>query len=248
MLRCGLIFTLFVFSYQSTMAVTEADHLLYEDVPLNVDLAIKQELRIHFGESIELGLPPSLASKLNAASVQGTLFLTASNAFKRQRIYVKRLNSGRFVLLDLATKSNARSSQDIYIAYRDRPTLKRPSELTPVALTRYAAQQLFAPKRLLERVAGVRQTTLPTDVSSIYLDSAVKTKPLGAWRTRSQIVVAIQLENTSSIPVKVNPKAVRGHWRTVSFLRTELAPANEPAQTTVMFLVGSASKVVGWHH
>jgi len=109
----------------------------------------------------------------------------------------------------------------------------------PVILTRYAAQNLYAPLRTVEPVPGVTRATLRRDLP---LDSLLPTLPvqaqaLAAWRLDDLWVSALRLRNNAAHWLDLDPRALQGHFLTATFQHSTLGPNGTPDDTTVVYLV-----------
>ncbi|MBC6957991.1 MAG: TIGR03749 family integrating conjugative element protein [Lautropia sp.] len=118
------------------------------------------------------------------------------------------------------------------------PVRKRETPV-PVVLTRYAAQNLYAPLRTVEPVAGIGRVNLRHDLA---LDTLLSTLPvraqtLAAWRLEDQWVTAVRLTNTSARWLDLDPRALQGDFVAATFQHPTLGPAGQSADTTVVYLV-----------
>ena len=109
----------------------------------------------------------------------------------------------------------------------------------PVVLTRYAAQNLYAPLRTVEPVSGIVRVNLRRDLA---LDTLLPTLPvraraLAAWRLEGQWVTAIRLTNTSARWIDLDPRALQGDFVTATFQHPDLGPAGDSRDTSVVYLV-----------
>ncbi|MFO6392357.1 TIGR03749 family integrating conjugative element protein, partial [Pseudomonas aeruginosa] len=109
----------------------------------------------------------------------------------------------------------------------------------PVILTRFAAQNLYAPLRTVEPVPGVARVTLRRDLP---LDTLLPTLPvqahaLAAWRLDNLWVSAVRLHNRSAHWLELDPRALQGHFLTATFQHSTLGPSGTPEDTTVVYLV-----------
>lgn len=120
------------------------------------------------------------------------------------------------------------------------PTAARKRETpVPVVLTRYAAQNLYAPMRTVEPVAGIGRVNLR---SNLALDTLLPTLPvraqaLAAWRLEDQWVTAVRLTNTAAHWLNLDPRALQGDFVAATFQHPTLGPAGQSADTTVVYLV-----------
>ncbi|GKS83615.1 TIGR03749 family integrating conjugative element protein [Acidovorax sp. SUPP1855] len=112
---------------------------------------------------------------------------------------------------------------------------------TPIAvvLTRYAAQNLYAPLRTVEPVRGITQATLRRglDLDTLAPSLPVRAKPLAAWRMEDQWVTAVRLTNTSPRWIDLDPRTLLGDFVSATFQHPGLGPAGDPTDTTVLYLV-----------
>jgi integrating conjugative element protein (TIGR03749 family) len=94
-------------------------------------------------------------------------------------------------------------------------------------LTRYAAQNLYAPLRTVEPVAGIGRVNLRRGLA---LDTLLPTLPvraraLAAWRLEDQWVTAVRLTNTSARWLDLDPRALQGNFVAATFQHPNLGPA-----------------------
>ena len=86
---------------------------------------------------------------------------------------------------------------------------------TPVAvvLTRYAAQNLYAPLRTVEPVAGIGRVNLRRDLvlDTLLPTLSVRARALAAWRLDDQWVTAVRLTNTTARWLDLDPNVLVCH-------------------------------------
>jgi integrating conjugative element protein (TIGR03749 family) len=109
----------------------------------------------------------------------------------------------------------------------------------PVVLTRYAAQNLYAPLRTVEPLRGVMRVTLSRDLN---LDTLLPTLPvrasaLAAWRLDDQWVTAVRLTHTGAGWLTLDPRALQGDILAATFQHDALGPKGSAEDTTVVYLV-----------
>jgi hypothetical protein len=106
-------------------------------------------------------------------------------------------------------------------------------------LTRFAAQNLYAPLRTVEPLPGVMRVNLRRDLD---LDTLMPTLPvravaLASWRLEDQWVTAVRLTNTGARWVTLDPRVLQGDFLTATFQHEALGPRGTPEDTTVLYLV-----------
>lgn len=109
----------------------------------------------------------------------------------------------------------------------------------PVALTRYAAQRLYAPARSVESLTGVRSVavSLPSPLTSLLPAQPVTVTPLTAWQLGQYRVVALKLTNRSGQRVTLDPRQLQGQFYSATFQHAWLGGAGTPEDTTSLYLV-----------
>jgi integrating conjugative element protein (TIGR03749 family) len=240
--------------------------LRWERLPLAVPLVVGQERVVFIDRNVRVGVPAGAGEQLRVQSAGGAIYLRASQPIPATRLQLQDVESGALILLDIAAepaKAGQAALEPVRIvegeaapgrqgerpaiaaaandeAQQDAPTPAVQRE-TPVAvvLTRYAAQNLYAPLRTVEPAAGIGRANLRRGLA---LDTLLPTLPvraqaLAAWRLEDQWVTAVQLINTSARWLDLDPRALQGDFVAATFQHAGLAPAGRPADTTVVYLV-----------
>ena len=122
-----------------------------------------------------------------------------------------------------------------------QPTEPQAIPATPiaVALTRYAAQSLYAPLRTLEPLPGVSAVPVPSDLplDALLPMLPVRATALAAWRLSGEWVTAVKLTNTSSRSISLDPRLLQGDFVAATFQHPDLGPAGLSTDTTVVYLI-----------
>ncbi len=225
---------------------TAARHIPWQKVPIAVQLMVGEEQLVHFAGAVSVGVPKSLDSSLRTQTVNGTVYWRAAAPFATTRVAIRELDSGRMVLIDLEASFAPNDNAPIRITL-DTPAIGEDGVTTPtgpvqydyVQMTRFAAQQLYAPARLVSALSGVVRVPLQQDAVSLVRGGAVEARPLIAWRAGSHYVTAVKLTNRSTEPQVLDPRALRGQWLSATFQHARLLPAGDEADTTVVYLVSA---------
>lgn len=107
-----------------------------------------------------------------------------------------------------------------------------------VALTRFAAQQLYAPARLLQTSGAMHRVSVNTQpLSHLLRGQAIKAIPIASWRAGRLTVTAVELTNQGSNFITLDPRQLRGQWRAATFQHTRLHPAGSSAASTAVYLI-----------
>ncbi|HHT8996811.1 TPA: TIGR03749 family integrating conjugative element protein [Burkholderia cenocepacia] len=236
-------------------------------LPLAVPLIVGQERVVFVDRNVRVGVPPDIADHLRVQSAGGAIYLRASAPIAPTRLQLQDVESGALILIDIAAEppkddqpplEPVRIVEDEAISARygsdkadaaagkaddasSAPGASPRSRETPipVVLTRYAAQNLYAPLRTVEPVAGIGRANLPR---GLVLDSLLPTLPvraraLAAWRLEDQWVTAVQLTNTTHHWLDLDPRALQGDFVTATFQHPNLGPVGQSTDTTVLYLV-----------
>jgi integrating conjugative element protein (TIGR03749 family) len=108
-----------------------------------------------------------------------------------------------------------------------------------VTLTRFAAQQLYAPARLVQDRPGIVRIPVARDSVALLRGDAVDATPLVAWRADGLYVTAVKLSNRSDRPQILDPRNLRGAWLAAAFQHNRLLAAGSEADTTAVYLISA---------
>lgn len=232
------------------------ERVVWRKTPIAIPLIVGEERLIHFPESVSIGLPQSLTARLRSQSINGTLYLLARQSFESTRVMVRSENGGPLFVLDLsaALSSEARPPlPDVQVVLEaskvavgsessetdsaETTTGNRFSQWGYVALTRYAAQQLYAPERLVPNTPGV--VAIPVQVAPVGLlrGGGVEAVPVAAWKAGLHYVTAVRLTNHSAKAVILDPRELRGAWLAATFQHNRLLPSGADEDTTAVYLI-----------
>lgn len=258
MRRMGLFIAMFIGLSSSASAV---EILRWQRIPLSVPLVVGQERVILLDRNVRVGVPASLGERLRVQTAGGAIYLRANSPIEPTRLQLQNAEDGALIMLDIATLPDGADRpplEPIRIIDGERPSIRndvhdgyakkhptegtsRPTHVTPVAvaLTRYAAQSLYAPLRTVEPVSGIA----PVSVSrNLALDTLLPTLPvharaLAAWRLDDRWITAIKLTNTTDRWLTLDPRALQGNFVAATFQHSELGPAGNSTDTTVLYLI-----------
>jgi len=250
------------------LALVPAAHaieiLRWERLPLAVPLVVGQERVVFIERNVRIGVPAGVGEQLRVQSAGGAIYLRANAPIAPTRQQLQDVESGALILLDIAAepaKAGQPALEPVRIVESDVPTTRygepaKPAattdddaqltavtakRATPVAvvLTRYAAQNLYAPLRTVEPVPGIGRVNLrrTLELSTLLPTLPVRAQALAAWRLEDQWVTAVKLTNTSGRWLDLDPRALQGDFLAATFQHPNLAPAGRAADMTVVYLV-----------
>lgn len=216
----------------------------WQKTPIAIGLSVGEEQLVHFRGPVSVGLPAALESQLRTQTVNGTVYLMAKATFASTRVMVRETEGGQTYLFDLSASTDAGHSQPIVVTLNETPdTENRLAETSHdagfgyVSLTRFAAQQLFAPLRLLSSTAGIVRVPIQQQAVALVPGNAVRATPLAAWRAGHLYVTAVKLTNRLAHAQTLDPRTLRGAWLSAAFQHSRLLPAGSDADTTAVYLV-----------
>ncbi|MDZ3797551.1 MAG: TIGR03749 family integrating conjugative element protein [Xanthomonadales bacterium] len=247
-------------------AVQAVEILRWERMPLAVRLKVGQERIVFIDRNVRVGVPAGVGERLRVQSAGGAVYLRASEPIEPTRLQLQDTDTGALILLDIAAeppKDGEAELEPVRIIegngaparYRDQPdgadapqaraqdqagtrTARRATPI-PVVLTRFAAQNLYAPLRTVEPLPGVMRVNLRRDLD---LGTLMPTLParavaLASWRLEDQWVTAVRLTNSSNDWINLDPRVLQGDFLTATFQHEALGPRGTPEDTTVLYLV-----------
>ncbi|MDH0639277.1 MULTISPECIES: TIGR03749 family integrating conjugative element protein [Pseudomonas] len=244
-----------VFALAPFSAAQAIELLRWERLPLALPLVVDQERVVFVERNVRVGVPASLGKRLRVQSAAGAIYLLASEPIEPTRLQLQDADSGTVMLLDIAAEPaqdgqpplepvriiEAASATADLAADADSATAAPSVRATPqpVILTRFAAQNLYAPLRTVEPVPGVTRATLRRDLP---LDTLLPSLPLqahalAAWRLDDLWVSAVRLRNSAAHWLDLDPRALQGHFLAATFQHSTLGPSGTPDDTTVVYLV-----------
>ncbi|MFZ4823955.1 TIGR03749 family integrating conjugative element protein [Pseudomonas putida] len=241
--------------------VQATEILRWERLPLAVPLVVGQERIVFVERNVRVGVPAPVSGRLRVQSAAGAIYLLASEPIEPVRLQLQDADNGTVILLDIAAEpaqehqlplepvriiegTSATASQGATGAEAgntEADIATRPARATPVpvVLTRYAAQNLYAPLRTIEPVAGITRVKLRRDLplDTLLPTLSVQAQALAAWRLEELWVTAVRLRNSTPRWLDLDPRALQGDFLTATFQHPSLGPAGTPEDTTVVYLV-----------
>lgn len=239
----------------------------WKRVPLEVDLHVGHERILFLDRNVQVGIPSELDGKLDVQSMGGAVYLKSKEHFPLSRLQLRDIETGQIILVDLKSIEKNDNLEAIRIILDksvsnnaekvDQTTL---SDFTnefsqlkntlpiPAALTRYAAQSLYAPLRTVEPLSGVRRVAmkLPKSLPTLIPNLAILSTPLESWGMGEYVVTAVRLRNLEKHRVTLDPRYLQGNFYSATFQHHWLGEKGTPEDTTVVYLVtiGSVDKAI----
>ncbi len=247
-------------------AVQAVEILRWERMPLAVPLKVGHERIVFIDRNVHVGVPAGVGERLRVQSAGGAVYLRASEPIEPTRLQLQDADTGALILLDIAAepaKDGEAELEPVRIVegnstparYGDQPGddneaparaqdqagARAARRETPVSvvLTRFAAQNLYAPLRTVEPLPSVMRVNLrrDLDLGTLMPTLPVRAVALASWRLEDQWVTAVRLTNSSSGWITLDPRVLQGDFLTATFQHEALGPRGTPEDTTVLYLV-----------
>jgi len=234
----------------TALPIHAVEILRWERLPLAVPLIVGQERIVFIDRNVRIGIPASVGERLRVQSTGGAVYLRANDTIEPTRLQLQDADSGALILLDIAAEPASEGQaplepvrivegQSADAGLADEPNTARRETPIPVVLTRYAAQNLYAPLRTVEPLRGVMRVNLPRDLNldALLPTLPVRAIPLAAWRLEDQWVTAVRLTHSGAGRIALDPRALQGDFVSATFQHESLGPRGTPEDTTVLYLV-----------
>ncbi|MDR2015201.1 MAG: TIGR03749 family integrating conjugative element protein [Azoarcus sp.] len=234
--------------------VAQAVELLrWERLPLPVSLHVGEERVVFVEREMRVGVPAHLKDRLRVQSANGAIYLRAAETFPPIRVQLQDAASGAFVLLDITAfeRDGETPLEPVRIVF-DPPRTDaaqkgelpaQPSAVrdtpVPILLTRFAAQNLYAPLRAIEPVAGIARVNVRSsiDLGTLLPFSPIACRALAAWRLEGYQVTAILVRNTSPRAVRLDARDLQGKFVAATLQHLILGLRGDATDTTALYLV-----------
>lgn len=232
----------------ASVGAESVERIPWKKTPIAIDLQVGTERLVHFPGAVTIGMPAALEAVVRIQSVAGTVYLLARQPFASTRLVVRGIDDGRIYLLDLSATLDDTGGGPIEIFDPNTEPAERredASDARPlpaygyVTLTRFAAQQLYAPARLLTELPGVVRVPVKREPVLLVRGDVVEAVPLIAWRAGDLYLTAVKLINKTSRPQTLDPRTLRGQWLAATFQHNRLHAAGSEADRTVVYLISS---------
>ncbi|OOG28824.1 integrating conjugative element protein [Thioalkalivibrio denitrificans] len=249
-MRPGFLTSLLLFAL-AALGVAQAgepaspDRVLWDRTPIRIALPVGHERIVHFPVEVRVGVPARLEGLLRTFNVDGSVYWLAHAPFESVRVVIEGLDDGRVYLVDLEAREGdalaplavmeRETSSDPRRGARD--DAERHQNLDYVTLTRFAAQQMYAPERLRPSHPGVVRTPVARSEVPLVRGAAVRAEPLISWRHGAMYVTVVKLVNESADPLVLDPRDLRYDWLAATFQHARLLPAGDEADTTAVYLI-----------
>lgn len=236
---------------QSTSAHARAnpkpERVEFKRHPLRIVLGDTERL-VTFPHPIAMSLPAGAETLIDMQIIGRTAYVTmAANRSAPIRVLAEDLVTGQTIPLDLLGGEAVDGlSPEIEVHYDNeqgadqQPAIpaEEPPVLDVVQLTRYAAQSVYAPRRLLPAADGVHNIPLDNkNVEGLFRGVRTMGRPLGQWRSGDLYVTAVLVVNLEKRTVTLDLEQVRGRWIAATLQHHRIQAAGSELDSTTVYLV-----------
>ena len=258
----GLFVILLAFASASVIADTP-ERVLWDKRPISVHLQVGHERIIHFPDDVRYWLPDTVKRHVSVLAANGVLYIRAMESFPTTRIRIQGLNDQQVYLLDITASEVAAVSDELIVMTKEN-TRNRSKEATAykttedwrIRLTRYAAQQLYAPERLVDGDSAIKRIPVESKTSvPLVRGGLIEAVPIASWQGHGLTVTAIRVRNLSRQSLQLQfdrsdssqvidlSYLVRGDWLTATLQHDRLGAMGDETDTTTLYLVSNRSFV-----
>ncbi len=258
----GLFVILLTFA-SATVIAEASERVLWDKRPISVHLQVGNERIIHFPDDVRYWLPDTVKRQVSALAANGVLYIRAMKPFPTTRIRIQGLNDQQIYLLDITASEVAAVSDELIVMTKEN-TRNRSKEATAykttedwrIRLTRYAAQQLYAPERLVDGDSAIKRIPVEPKTSvPLIRGGLIEAVPIASWQGHGLTVTAIRVRNLSRQSLQLQfdrsdslqaldlSYLVRGDWLTATLQHDRLGAMGDETDTTTLYLVSNRSFV-----
>lgn len=255
----ALILLLLIFSASSSFS-SEVETLIWNMKPLSITLPISKEKIITFNQPTKLQIPNDLLEHMEYTILEDKYYyLTAKKPFKSKRTFAISENGKQIIIELSASTSSGNSNQTNILTKED--AIKAVQENTEsavsnqshdllkptmsindyyVVMMRFASQQLYAPKRLIPANDDLSRVRVPNLPQPIFKGQPeLETRPIAQWRSKSTglFVTAMNIKNTAHYGMTLDPRNIRGQFKTASLQHGYLTSVEFPDSSSALYLI-----------
>ena len=225
---------------------------VWNNEPLSLHLKTGRQTRVNFPTRVYIQAPLGITGSLiSEAPNRQMVFWTAKEDFEKGTVIATSEDGRDVYLIDVFASSQGLAS-DIVIE-DPRRTLEKmaaePEAIAPeiddpaeVILTRFVAQTLYAPQRLVPADPNIQQLEtpeLPSDFPLLQpqLGESYAIEIIGQWMGYGHYLTAVLVKNTSDIPVKTSGAFVRGNFTNITPHHRYLSARGDLEDRTAFYLI-----------
>lgn len=226
------------------LSCAHARQIVWDERPIALNIHTEFETQLILPAPVRVRVPAAHVASLGVESFGRHVLLKpkAGAALQDVRLVLQDLADHRVLIVDVSTSANAKAEPvEIVRPAEASPTPTPTAQGSPldprVALVRFAAREFYAPQRLRGGLAVTRQSVTLDPVDLLDVPDVVAT-PLASWSMQRLHVTAVELRNTASNSLDLDPALLRGRFELAAFHSTRLLSTSGHDRTLV-FLVST---------
>ena len=229
------------------------ERTVFRAEPIRVELAVGEERLVTLPATAALSVPTDIEHVARIETIGPTIYVKALTPFHQIRIVAELIDSGQLIPMDFIASTQAKSLPELEVSVmapagsagtpdeQAKDSKDRPAEQTGadmVQLTRHAARQLYAPRRLAWTTPGVHQVEVSMKpVPALIRGVNAEVVPLGQWKSGPLYVTAVRVTNRSAVPLEIPLEQLRGRWIAATAQHGRVGRAGTETDTTAIYLV-----------
>ncbi len=224
-----------------------------EPIRIQVPIGADRRIVVEGAEELRIGVPSDLEGAFQARSIGNSTWWQATIPLEREQILISAHPFSEMIIAEVTALPETPPLPNLVIRVPEpsaSPAVTHRETPGFTKLTRWAIQQLYSPARLRTYLPTVTLATVSSDPINLFrcgpvapsaCGGAVQATPVAAWRTATHFVTAVHLENRTSESIVLDPRDLRGRWRTAAFVNSRLAPVGHPHAATILVLISDES-------
>jgi integrating conjugative element protein (TIGR03749 family) len=224
------------------------ERAVFQREPVRVQLSVGKERLITLPAPAGLNLPTDMDQVARIETIGSTMYVTPLVPFTPIRIVAELIDTGQLVPFDFVASAGEKLPElEVSVvdpqagaagAAGEEAKKDEAPSADMVQLTRHAARQLYAPRRLAWATPGVNQVAVATDpVPRLIRGLNADIVPLGQWKSGPLYVTAVRVTNRSTMPVELALEQLRGRWVAATAQHGRIGAAGSDTDTTAVYLV-----------
>ena len=219
-----------------------------DPITLHLQVGATRRVQLLQAVSVSVGLPQKLyeAAALEVEALGNTVWITAHASMPTARFVIESRPTGEHLVFEIHTTQH---EVDAVLKVEDAPPATAtgtPANLGYIALTRWAVRSVYAAERLQSQLTGLSRYPVVREELNLFRCSsnppplcggAVQARLTEVWRTSEFYLSIVALSNQLDQAIILDPRQLRGHWRTATFVHTRLQPQHDPDSHTTLVLI-----------
>lgn len=245
---------------QIAFSANAVETLVWDKYPLKFELPVNKERIISFDKATQLEIPPKVSDLIEFSILEGkNYYLKAKKPFKRTRIFATAEDGQQFIfdvsgrwkastaMIEVVDKKTAvkridEEKKQHKARVSSVPTMSINDQY--IRLTRYASQQSYAPRRVINPEPDVSRVKVPKNNFRMFRQSPqIIGKPISQFYSSvtGLYVTTLELSNTASYGVALDPRTVRGDFLTATTQHGFLSKAGTKNSSSALYVISNKS-------